>query len=108
VCRSPEPGRVSYRTRVDEPDQRLASIRARHVKMTRYFRAFALTASTADLMAMSLRFAEHYDRLVPLHGDFDRLTVPPPGRSMPLTATQSPFCEWDRLTRAGAAPHRLW
>ena len=63
MCRSPEPGRVSYRTRVDEPDQRLASIRARHVKMTRYFRAFALTASTADLMAMSLRFAEHYDRL---------------------------------------------
>jgi len=52
-----------YGTLVDAPDQRLASIRARHVKMTRYFRAIALTASTADLMTMSLRFAAHYERL---------------------------------------------
>ena len=48
---------------MDAPDQRLASIRARHVKMTRYFRALALTASTADLMMMSLRLAAHYERL---------------------------------------------
>ena len=52
-----------YGTLVDAPDQRLTSIRAWHVKMTRYFRAMALTASTADLMMMSLRFAAHYEWL---------------------------------------------
>ena len=33
------------------------------MKLARYFRAMALTASTADLMTMSLRLAAHYERL---------------------------------------------
>jgi hypothetical protein len=71
LYRSPGLALASYGVLMAVPDQQVVSVQTRHVKLTRYFRAIALTASTADLMTMSLRLAEHFERLAKAgaHGD---------------------------------------
>jgi hypothetical protein len=102
---------AQYGRLVDAPDQRLASIRARHEKMTRYFRAMALTASTADLMAMSLRFAAHYTRLAKVVPDdvSSERTVRPLSRSTELQHAGVGFIsapmEWSVQYTSDGADH---
>ena len=64
------------------PDQRLAAVPGRHVKLAQYFHAMA-AASAADLAALHLRLAAHYERLAKDGFPSDASTQPakhPPGR----------------------------
>jgi hypothetical protein len=85
ICRSPKPGRPSYVVRVDAPHHQPVSVCARHLKLTRYLRAMAITASTADLAVTFAQLAAHYERLARAampHGDEHRL----------LPAADAPRC----------------
>jgi hypothetical protein len=62
ICRSPKLGRPGYFVLMDEPDHQPVVL-ARHVKLTRYFRALAITASAADLAVTFIQLAAHYERL---------------------------------------------